>query len=52
MQYRICGGTGKAGTRPHLDGRMRWRQEAGATADIVIGLEIPQLAMWTTITGE
>jgi hypothetical protein len=44
--------TGKAGTHPHLDGRMRWRQEAAAPADIVIDREIPQLVMWATITGE
>jgi hypothetical protein len=30
---------------------MRWRQEAAATADIVIDMEIPQLVMWATITG-
>jgi hypothetical protein len=43
--------TGKAGTRPHPDAGMRWSQEAAATADIVIDMEILQLVRWATITG-
>jgi hypothetical protein len=43
--------TGNAGTGRHLDGPTRRRQEAAATADIVIEMEIPQLVMWATITG-